>query len=230
MDEGLLRRLLLRGLLRPPLPAPELLAVDDGGAREHPLVRRAVHLDDRVAHLPAEARERLLQLGLVVDMGRQGVLDPVRERADDGVLDGGEAVLEEERAEDRLEEGSQDIAVLRERGDVLALVELGELGAKVELVRDDGAARPRDDVRTDLRQPSLGKVGMPRVQRVGDRQLEDAVPEEFQALVRGGPVDRPGRVREGSRRRLARQRVDQPGELYSLIGATRRSRPPGRRS
>ena len=50
------------------------------------------------------------------------------ERVDDGVLDGREAVLEEERAEHRLEERREDVAVLREPLDLVRL-ELAALRA-----------------------------------------------------------------------------------------------------
>src|SRR2546421_318192 len=72
--ECLLGRFLLGLLLRLARPDAELLALDHGGAREAPVVRRAFHLQDAVAHgLPA-ARKRLLQLRLVVDVARQRIV------------------------------------------------------------------------------------------------------------------------------------------------------------
>jgi hypothetical protein len=50
---------------------------------------------------------------------------------------------------------------------------------------------------------------MARVERVRDRELEDAVAEELEALVRGATVARPRRVREDGLRQLRRERVDQ---------------------
>jgi hypothetical protein len=50
---------------------------------------------------------------------------------------------------------------------------------------------------------------MVRVERVRDRELEDAVAEELEALVRGATVARPRRVREDGLRQLRRERVDQ---------------------
>jgi hypothetical protein len=54
---------------------------------------------------------------------------------------------------------------------------------------------------------------MTGVERVGDRELEDAVPEELEPLVRGAPLARPGGVREDGAGELRRKRVDQLGEL-----------------
>src|SRR6266542_1306547 len=68
--ERLLRRLLLRRLLRRAAADAELLAVDQRRAREAALVRRPFDLDDLVPHGAAVAGERLLQLGLVIDEGR----------------------------------------------------------------------------------------------------------------------------------------------------------------
>jgi hypothetical protein len=130
--------------------------------------------------------QRLLELGLVVDVARQRVFDPVGERLDDRGLGRGESVLEEERAERRLEERREDVSVPREPVELLRWRVGGVLReprTQVELARNDGAARPRDDVRADLRQPSLGEVGEPRVDLVRDRELENAVAEELEPLV-----------------------------------------------
>jgi hypothetical protein len=122
----------------------------------------------------------------VVDVARERVLDPVGERLDDGRLDRGEPVFEEQCTEGRLEERRKDVPVPREPVELLRRGVGGVLRepfAEVELARDDGAARPRDDVRADLRQPPLGEVGEPRVDLVRDRELEDAVAEELEPLV-----------------------------------------------
>jgi hypothetical protein len=60
---------------------------------------------------------------------------------------------------------------------------LGELAAQLQLPRDDRAARPRDDVRADLGQSALRESGIVLEERSGDRELEDAVPEELETLV-----------------------------------------------
>jgi hypothetical protein len=149
-------------------------------------MRRPLRRQHDVRNLPAGARQRLLELGLVVDVARQRVLDPVDERLDDGRLDRGETVLEEQRAERGLEERREDVPVPREPVELLGRRVGGVLReprTQVELARDDGAARPRDDVRADLRQPPFGEIGEPRVDLVRDRELEDAVAEELEPLV-----------------------------------------------
>jgi hypothetical protein len=66
-----------------------------------------------------------------------------------------------------------------------------EPGAEPELAGDRRAARTRDDVRADLRQPALGVLRIPVVEVARDRELENAVAQELQALVGlgafGGP-------------------------------------------
>jgi hypothetical protein len=54
---------------------------------------------------------------------------------------------------------------------------------------------------------------MARVERVRNRQLEDAVAEELEPLVRGTSLARPRRVRENGLRQLRRERVDQLREV-----------------
>jgi hypothetical protein len=54
---------------------------------------------------------------------------------------------------------------------------------------------------------------MAREERVRDGELEDAVAEELEPLVRGATVARPRRVREDGLRRLRRKRVDQLREV-----------------
>jgi hypothetical protein len=46
-----------------------------------------------------------------------------------------------------------------------------------------------------------------------NRELENAVAEELEALVRGAPLARPRRVREDVLRQLRRERVDQLREV-----------------
>jgi hypothetical protein len=50
------------------------------------------------------------------------------------------------------------------------------------------------------------------VERTRDSELEDAVPEELEPLVRERPVGRPRRVREDAGRAFLGQRVDEPPE------------------
>jgi hypothetical protein len=51
------------------------------------------------------------------------------------------------------------------------------------------------------------------VEGVRDRELEDAVAQELEPLVRGATVARPGRVREDGLRQLRRELVDQLREV-----------------
>src|SRR5579862_6462159 len=181
---------LLGLLLRPALAAPELLPVDERGAGEVPVVCRACGRDLGVCHPPAAARKELLQVRLVVDAGRDRELDALLEGGDDRALDRSEAVLQEERAERRLEPG-----------------------AEAELLGHRGARRARDDMGPRLGQPPFGEVGMPLVERVRDRELEDAVAEEFEPLVRRDALARPRGVREDDLRHVRRQSVDQLREI-----------------
>ena len=109
-------------------------------------MRRPLDLQHRVADLPTERRELLLQLRLEVDVRRGRIVDPAAERLDDRLLDGLEAVLEEERGERRLEQRREDVPVAGKPAELLlrddALPLLDEPGAEIELARDDGAARP----------------------------------------------------------------------------------------
>ena len=141
----------------------------------------------RVRHAPARSREELLEVGLRVDAGRDRDLDVLGERVDDRAFDRREAVREEERAERRLEDRADDA---RRRAEPLRVVlqpggrARDEPLAEPERLADDSARRARDDVRPRLRQPALRIVGMPRVERRRDRELEHAVAEELEALVR----------------------------------------------
>ncbi len=191
--------------------------------------------DHVVRHLAALPRELLLQLGLVVDVARRRVLDAAAEGADDRRLDRGEPVLEEERGQRGLEQRRAHVAVLGQTlhlllGDALRMLEEELLQA--ELVGDDRAALARDDVRAQPGQLALGEVRIRVVQGARDRELEHAVAEEFESLVRVAPVGRPGRMREHLAAARSRELGDQPAELGAVgaTGATRRSRPLGQPS
>jgi hypothetical protein len=54
---------------------------------------------------------------------------------------------------------------------------------------------------------------MAGVQRMRDRELEDAVAEELEPLVRGATVARPRRMGKDVLRQLRRERVDQVREV-----------------
>ncbi len=122
----------------------------------------ALHVEHGVRDAPARLRERLLELGLVVDVGRARVLDPVGEGGDDRRFDRLVAVLEEERRDRGLEQRGGDVAALDDPAQLVAGERLArrfaEPLAEAQLPRDGGAALARDDVRADLRQPPLGRV------------------------------------------------------------------------
>src|SRR5207302_10144005 len=210
------RRLLLGRLLRLARAEADLLAVDRRGAREAPVVRRALDLDDAVADLPAAPRERFLELRLVVDVAGRRVLDPILEGLHDRLLDVVEPVLEEKRRKRRLEERREDVAVLREPLELVGrnpARALDEPPPEPELGSDDGAARPRDDVGADLGKAALGEVREAVVEGLRDRELEHAVAEELEALVRRRAVGRPRGMREDGLEPPDRQRLEQALQL-----------------
>jgi hypothetical protein len=186
------------------------------GAHEAAVVRGSLDLEDRVVHLPAGAGERLLQLGLVVDMARARVLDLLRERGDDRGLDALEPVLEVEGGDCRLEQCGQDVPAPR---DALELVGgdgarvLGQAGAELELLGDNRAGLPGDDMRTDLREPPFRRILEAIEDSACDGKLEDTVPEELEALVGFRPRLGPRRVREDLLEAVLGQLADQPSEL-----------------
>ena len=202
-------------------------------------MRRALDVEDAVLHLVPGTGERLLQLGLVVDVTGAGELDPRVERVHDGRLRLLESVLEIDGRYRCLEEGGEDVAASRDPrelglGDVLCLLE--QKSAEVELLRDVRATVTRDHVGPDLREPTFGRVGEAVVERLRDRQLEDGVAEELEALVRGRAVRRPRRMGEDVVATLGGKGFDQARErapfprAVAATGARRRSRQPGRRS
>src|SRR5213078_2962585 len=146
--EGLLCGLLLGRLLRPAVAAAELIALDDRRGGERAVVRRPFHVQHLVTDALAAPSQRLLELGLVIDERRQRVVDPSRERVDDGTFDLLEPVDEEERAERGLEKGGEDVAVPRQAGQLLlgqlAAATLEHPGAEAELAGDDRAALAGD--------------------------------------------------------------------------------------
>jgi hypothetical protein len=146
-------------------------------------------------------------------------------------------VLEEQRRQRRFQQCGEDVAVLRETlqlvgRDVGPAIE--QPLPEVELASDDCAAGARDDVRADLRQAPFRVRRIPLVQRVGDGELEDAVAEELEPLVRDRALGRPRGVRVDLICAVRWQRFDEALESLvcprlRAIGARRRSRRPGRR-
>src|SRR5437764_5370763 len=159
--ERLQRGLLLGLLLGRAAADPALLAVDERGAGEAAVVSRSLHLHDGVDDLLADSRQLLLQLGLVVHGVRGRILDLATERLHDRRLDGLEAALEEDRGERRLEQGREHVAVLRQPRELLRLrggAALQQSLSQSELLGDERARTPRDDVGADLRQSPLREL------------------------------------------------------------------------
>jgi hypothetical protein len=75
-------------------------------------------------------------------------------------------------------------------------------------------------VRADLRQPALREIWVPVVQRAGDRELEDAVPEELEPFVRRRAVGRPRAVGEDVLQPPVRQLRDELGQLLRPAART----------
>ena len=211
---------LLRGLLRRPAPHSELRPGDVSCAHEPPIVRWALDLEHGVVHLAAGSCKCLLKLRLVVDVARPRVLDLLAEGGDDRGLDPFEAVLEVESGDCSFQQCGKDVAAPR---DALELVlrdvsrPLGEPLPEPELLRHDRAACARDDVRANLREPSLGCVAEAVEDGARDRQLENAVAEELEPLVRLGTVLRPGRVLEDLLEPCRGQLGDQAAELVRAV-------------
>ena len=141
---------------------------------------------------------------------------------DDRALDRPEAVLEEERRERRLEHRGEHVAVLRSSGSSSSAgtstrPRSAEPPVEPEVERHLGAARPRHDVGADLRHPPLRELRVALVERPRHRQLEHAVAEELEPLVRGRPVGRPRRVGEDVIEALLGERLDQPLELGDAV-------------
>jgi len=65
-------------------------------------------------------------------------------------------------------------------------------------------------VGADLRELALGEVRVALVELAGDGELEDAVAEELEPLVRRRPVGRPRGVREDVLQPVGRELVDEP--------------------
>ena len=232
------RRLLLGGLLRRAAADAELLAVDERGADEPALVRRPVDVEHVVLDAAPRPRQRLLELRLRVDVTGARILDPLVEGLHDRRRDDVEAVLEVDGRDRGLQQRGEHVPAQRdavELGPRDVLRACDEHRAEVERAGHRGAALPRDDVRPDLRETPLGRIGEAVVERPCYRELEDRVAEELETLVRGRAVRRPGRVREDLVAGVGGKGVDQARErlalpLAHLTDARRRSRRPDRRS
>jgi len=83
-------------------------------------------------------------------------------------------------------------------------------------------------VRADLRETALGSRAEAIEHRASDRELENAVAEELEALVRLGAILGPRRMREDLLEPVGRQLCDQASELVEP-GAVTDDLSPGER-
>ena len=187
--EHLLGGLLLGRLLRRASADAGLLAVDQRRADVAAVVRRPLDLQHDVLDLPTRPGEGLLQLGLVVDVARAGVLDAPSNAA---TIAGAAVSKPCSRYTAAIAASSKAASTLRLRaircssGGGTSPACSASRSPEPKLARDARAAVPRDDVGPDLGQPPLRGVGEAIEENPRDRQLEDRVPEELEALVRGG--------------------------------------------
>ena len=232
---------LLGFLLRAARARAELLAVDLGGAGEVAVVRRALDVEHDVRDAPARLARAL---PAARSCGRRGSC--ARTRSGRRRRRRSPPRSARSRARGRAPRSPPRAAprcTFRLLTIRLSSSPASASPALRRAARPDrssratrGAALARDDVRADLRQPALGGIRVAVVELLGDRQLEHAVAEELQPLVRRRAVGRPRRVREDVLDPLARKRVDQAPELRRVAGrrrvtgASRRSRRPARRS
>jgi hypothetical protein len=84
-------------------------------------------------------------------------------------------------------------------------------------------------VRSDLREPALRRLFEAVEDGTSDRELEDAVTEELEALVRLRAVVRPGGVGEDLLEPLGRQLGDEAAELVRPAARVFRGATPGAR-
>ena len=172
-----------------PVPCPELLAVDLSRAGEVTCVRRPVDVDDDVVDAAARLRERLLELGLVVDVRRPRVLDPVGERRHDRRRDRAVAVLEEERRDRGFEQRGGDVPALDDPGELVA----GEaLARRLRRAAPRASARGRPPRSSDARRRASGSSP------AGPRRRPDSgrtAPSRSRARARCRPGTRAARRR-----------------------------------
>jgi hypothetical protein len=214
--ESLASRGLLGGFLRRAGSHPDFLPVDRGRAGEAPVVRRSLDREDSVGDRLSPTGELFLELRLEVNVTLDRVLDPVGERVHDRLLNRLEPVLEVESPETSLDERREDVPVGGEPADLGALALRGVLAEPLsqrEPLPDDGAALARNDMGADLCEMSLLVRRKALVELTRDREPENAVPQELEALVGFGAVSCPRGMGERLSEALRGQLLDQPPEV-----------------
>jgi hypothetical protein len=148
-------------------------------------VVRALVGDDVLGDTEAPLRGELLERRLPVQprAERGGGVDERVEEAVDERRGGLDAAGEVDGADDGLDGVGDDRGLLATAGGLLATTEL-DVVAEPDRPADLGERAGVDDGGAQLRQPTLGEVGVLQVQRLGDDDAEDRVTEELEALVR----------------------------------------------
>ena len=196
------RGLLLRPLLCGARAAPERTPVNRGNGLEGAGVGWAGVTHHGVLYGTALTLQPLLQLRLVVDVAALGPLDPLGEAHDDRRGDRVVAAREQPGPDHRLGQRREDARVGGELVGVVAPerdAALAQVAAEVEVARDLGAARPRDDLRLQDRESALVSRGETPVELSRNGRAEDSIAQELEPLVGVAAFGQPGGVREGAR-------------------------------
>ena len=180
----------------------------------------------RVVDLEPEPRQLLLELRLVVDVGRERVLDPLAERRDDRTLHAVEAVRQVAGAERRLEQRRDDVPV---RGQPLEVVAgddasapLAQAFAEIELLPTTAQLeRLTAFARSWSAAPRAVRERL--VEHLRNRELEHAVAEELEPLVRARAIGYERGMRRDALRRSGSGALDELEELRKGGGSQLRA-------
>jgi len=195
---------LLRALLRPPLPLTEHVVAEKHPRAEPPRVVRPGALDVVAGRGEPEACRELLEAVLEVSPARLlgDLRDPPAEALEDELARRLDAPREVHGADHGLEGVGEDRGLRPTPRRILASPEQDGLG-NAELDRERGERGRAHDGGPDAGEVPLGQLGEGAVEVGGDDDAEDGVAEELEPLVRRLPrvLRAPRPVRE----RLAEQ-------------------------
>src|SRR5579862_4810539 len=183
------RGLLLGVLLGAAAPRPALDTVHEHHRLELAVVVRPGAHDDVAGDPAAMADGELLEQALLVEVARlrRSASDAVAEQAEHEPFGCGPADIEVDGADHRLDGVGEDRGLRPATGGLLTFAE-EDRRADLEPL-GDLRQHPRIDHRgSHLGKLALGHVGEVAVAELGDRQSEDRVTEEFEALVRRDPA------------------------------------------
>ena len=220
-----------------PLADAELLAVDDRRAGEVALVRRPLGREDDVGDLRAACARAPPG---APSCGRRGSSarsrSAPRTRSTTASSIGGEAVLEEERAEHRLEQRREDVAVLREPLELVGL----EVAVCARRAAGRGRARARRRRSSRARRRASGSSPAAPPRTRGSARRARARSRARARCRRGTRAARTTSVRSAAHDECVNAVAARSGGSASIsgascgdaraTGASRRSRRPGRRS